>query len=94
MVALEGLFLQLGAATKRDRDSILRRMVALRVPRGVEDVTAMVAQLFEHFRASATAMERSGDGADDGPSHGSPWTTQVGRDAERPLWETSRREPP
>ena len=48
---------QTGAATGRDRDSILRRMVALRVPRGVEDDRAMDAQWFEHFRASGTTME-------------------------------------
>ena len=41
MTALEGLFRKLGAATGRDRDSILRRMVALRVPRGVEDDPAI-----------------------------------------------------
>ena len=35
----------------------------------------MDAQWFEHLRASATAMARVG--ADDGPAHGSPWTTQV-----------------
>ena len=51
-----------GAATGRDRDSILHRMVALRVPRGVEDEPAMDAQWFEHFRASATAMEPTGWG--------------------------------
>ena len=72
MVALEGLFRKLGAATERDRDSILRRMVALRVPRGMEDDAAMDAQWFEHVRASATTMELPRDGADDGQAHGSP----------------------
>ena len=56
---------------------ILRRMVALRMPRGVEDDPAMVAQWFEHLRASATAMEPPRDGADDGPARGSAWTVQV-----------------
>ena len=56
MTALEGSSANWGA-TGRDRDSILRRMVALRVPRGVEDDSAMDAQWFEHLRASATAME-------------------------------------
>ena len=55
MMSLEGLFRKLGAATGRDRDSILRRMVALGVPRGGEDDPAMDAQLFEHLRVSATA---------------------------------------
>ena len=77
MVALEGLFRELGAATGRDRDSILRRMVALRGPRGVEDDPAIHAQWFEHLRASAPALEPPRDGADDGPAHGSPWTMQV-----------------
>ena len=56
MMALEGLFRKLGAATGRDRDSMLRRMVALWVPRKVEDDPATDAQWFEHLRASATAM--------------------------------------
>ena len=66
MISLEGLFCKLGAATGQDRDSILRRMVALRAPRGVEDETAMDAQWFEQLPASATAMEPPRDGADDG----------------------------
>ena len=70
MMALEGLFRKLEAAMVRDRDSILRRMEALRVPRGVEDDPAMDAQWFEHFRASATAMDPIG--AEDGRAHGSP----------------------
>ena len=38
----------------------------------------MDAQWFEHLRASATAtMEPPRAGVDDGPAHGSPWTTQV-----------------
>ena len=57
MMALEGLFRELGAATKRDRDSILRRMVALRVPRGREDDSAMVAQW---FRAPPCVRHRHG----------------------------------
>ena len=61
----------------RDRDSILRRMVALRVPRGVEDDLAMDAQWFEDLRASATAVEPPRVGADDGPAHGSPRAMQV-----------------
>ena len=73
----EGLFHKLGVATGRDRDSIPRRMMALRVPRGVEDDPAMDAQWFEHLCASATALELSRDGADDGPAHASPWTLQV-----------------
>ena len=56
-MALEGLFRKLGAATGRDRDSILRRMVALWVPRGVEDDPATDAQRFGHLRASAPALE-------------------------------------
>ena len=66
MVALEGLFRKLGAATGRDRDSILRRMVALRVPRWVEDDPATDAQWFEHHRASATAKEPPRNGSDEG----------------------------
>ena len=57
MMALEGLFRKLAAATGRDCGSILRRMVALRVPRGVKDDPAMDAQWFKYLRASATAME-------------------------------------
>ena len=87
------------------RETVTRSCVALRVPRGVEDVPAMDAQWFEHLRA-ATAMEPPRDGADDGRAHGSLWTMQVAnaggeghhqmfrRDAERPLRETSRRELP
>ena len=52
-------------------------MVALRVPRGVEDDPATDAQWFEHLRASGTTMETPRVGADDGPAHGSPWTAQV-----------------
>ena len=75
MMALEGLFRKLGAATGRDRDSILRRMVALRVPRRVEDDPAVDGQWFEDLRAS---VNRHGTPtADDGPAHGSPWTMQV-----------------
>ena len=44
-------------ATGRDRDSILSRMAALRVPRGVEDDPPMDAQWFKYLRASATAMD-------------------------------------
>ena len=73
MMALEGLFRELGAATGRDRDSILRRMVALRVPRGVEDDPAVDAQWFEHFPASATPPGRGRRRA----SPRSPWTLQV-----------------
>ena len=66
MVALEGLFRELEAATGRDRDSILRRMVALRVPRGVEDDPAI------GVRAPPCVRHRQGTpGADDGPAHGS-----------------------
>ena len=59
----------------------------------------MDAQWFEHLRVSASAMELPRDGADDGPAHGSPWTIEghhlmFRQDAERPLRETSRREPP
>ena len=77
MVALEGLFRKLGAATGRDRDSIVSRMLALRVPRGMEDDPAMDARWFEHLCASATAVEPSRDGSGDGPARGSPWTVQV-----------------
>ena len=71
-MALEGLFRQVEATTVRDRDSIPRRMVALRVPRGVEDSPAMEEQWLEHLRTAATAMEPPCDGADDGQGHGSP----------------------
>ena len=67
----------MAVATGRDRDSILRRMAALRVPRGVEDDLPMDAQWFEHLRASATATEPPRAGVDDRPAHLSPWTTQV-----------------
>ena len=66
MMALEGLFRKLEAATRRDRDSILRRMVAL-------NGCAVV-------RAPQCVRHRHGpprNGADDGPAHGSPWTMQV-----------------
>ena len=56
-MALEGLFRKHRVATGRDRDFFLRRLVALGVPRGVEDDPAMDVQWFEHLRASATAME-------------------------------------
>ena len=77
MKALEGLFRKLEAVTGRDRDSILRRMVALRVPRRVEDDPAMDAQWSEDLRESVTAMEPPRDWADDGRAHGSPWTMHV-----------------
>ena len=81
----------------RDRDSILRRMVAPWVLRGMEDDPTMVAQLFEHLRASATTMDLPRVGADDGPAwvpvdsaDGEGHHQMFRRVAERPLWETSR----
>ena len=41
MMALEGLFRKLGPPRGETVDSILRRMVALRVPRGVEDAPSV-----------------------------------------------------
>ena len=94
MMALEGLFRKLGAATGRDRDSTLRRMVALRVPRGVDDDPAMDAQWFEHLRASATAMEPASPRVPVDYAGGEGHHQMFWRVAERPLRERSRRELP
>ena len=72
-MALEGLFRKLGAATGRDRDSILRRMVALAVPRRVEDDPLWMRS------GSSTSVRPPPpwNPHDDGPADGSPWTMQV-----------------
>ena len=70
-MALEGLFRKIGTATARDRDSILRRIVALHTPRDAVDDLALGALWFEHLHVAATGAEPPRDGGD------APWTTQV-----------------
>ena len=77
MLALEGLFRKLGAATGRDRDSILRRMVALRVPRGVEDDPAVDAGSSISLRPPSPWSPSSPGRGGRRASQRSPWTLQV-----------------
>ena len=89
MMALESLFRKLGP----DRDSVIRRIVALKTPREGVDDQELDAQWFEHLRASATNAARDG-GDEQREVHGTPWTTQVvkGRltSATNAWWETFR----
>ena len=52
MMALEGLFRQIGTATVRDRDLIIHLIVALRTPRVAADDLALDTLWFEHMHAA------------------------------------------